>query len=228
MKQLLAAFAVLALAAPAARAEESDRVTRTVTLPAGGTLELKTFSGRVHIRAVDGNQVTIDAERRGSRRRLDRTRLDVYVSGSTVYVDANHHDHSWFDDNVVENDLDIRVPRHTNLRITSFSAPVEIEDVAAREVTAHTFSGHVDLRLPSWQEHQQIDVKTFSGRVELHVPPDARGRVDFDSFSGRLNSDVPLTLRSSGRRRVSAELGAAGSDGSLRVHSFSGSVKLLR
>ena len=227
MKQMLAAFAVLALAAPAARAGESEHVTRSATLPPGGTLELKTFSGRVRIVAVDGNQVTIDAERRGSRRRLDRTRLDVYVSGSTVYVDANHHDRSWFGDNVVDTDLVIRVPRHTNLRITSFSAPVEIDDVAAREVTAHTFSGRVELRLPSWQDHQAIDVKTFSGRVELHVPADARGRVDFDSFSGRLNSDVPLTLHSSGRRRLSAELGAGG-DGALRVHSFSGSVKILR
>src|SRR5581483_10156924 len=169
MKQLLAAFALLALAAPAV-AEETETVTRTVGLPAGGTLDLKTFSGRVVITPVDGSQVTINAVRRGSRRQLDRVRLDVYASGSTVYVDANHHDRTWWNDNVVDNDLEIRVPRRTNLRLTSFSAPIEVNGVDAEEVHAHTFSGRVELRLDKWQEHERIDVKTFSGRVALRVP----------------------------------------------------------
>jgi DUF4097 and DUF4098 domain-containing protein YvlB len=228
MKQVLAAFAVLALAAPAVHVDDTETITRTVAMPAGGTLNLKTFSGRVTITAVDGNEVTINAVRHGSRRRLENVRLDVYSSGSTVYVDANHHDHSWWGDNVVDNDLDVRVPRRTNLHITSFSAPIEVDGVEAAEVTAHTFSGRVDIRLSRWQEHERIDIHTFSGRVALRVPDNAAGHLDFDSFSGHLDSDVPLTLHSTNRRRLSAELGAAAGNGTLRVHTFSGGVKIQR
>lgn len=228
MKSLLAAFAILALAAPATRADETETVTRTAAMPSGGTLDLKTFSGRVIITAVDGNEVTINAIRRGSRRRLERVRLDVYTSGSTVYVDANHHDYSWWNDNVVENDLDIRVPRRTNLRINSFSAPVEVDGVDAAEVHAHTFSGKVDLRLDKWHEHQRIDIQTFSGRVALRVPDNANAHFDFQTFSGRLDSDVPLTLRSTSRRNVSAELGTGAGDATLRVHTFSGGIRIQR
>ncbi len=231
MKHLLAAFAVLALAATPLRAapDETETVNRTVALAPGGTLDLKTFSGRVRITPTDENQVIVNAVRHGSRSTLDRVRLEVVSSGSTVYIDANHHDRSsWFDhDNVVDTELDIRVPRRTNLHIKTFSAPVEVDGIDAEEVTAHTFSGKVDLRLNSWQPHERIDVKTFSGRTTLRVPENAGGHLAFDSFSGRLDSDVPLTLHSSSRRSLSAELGSA-ADGSLRFHSFSGSVKIER
>jgi DUF4097 and DUF4098 domain-containing protein YvlB len=226
MKTLFASFAILALAVPGAQAE-TETITRTVHLNPGGTLELKTFSGRVTITAADGDQVTVSAVRRGSQRQLDRVRLDVTSSGSTVYVDANHHDHSWWDDNVVENDLDIRVPRRTNLHITSFSAPVEIDGVDAAEVHAHTFSGRVEIRLNTWDDHESIDVKTFSGPVALRVPDNARAHVDFNSFSGKVQSDLPLTLHSTSRRALSAELGDGG-DGHVSVHTFSGGVKIQR
>jgi len=227
MKPFLAAFAVLALSVPAVHADETETVTRTVALNPGGTLDLKTFSGRVVITPTDGNQVTVNAVRHGSRHQLDRVRLDVTSSGSTVYVDANHHDHSWWGDNVVETELDVRVPRRTNLRMTSFSAPIEVDGIDAADVHARTFSGKVDLRFDTWQPHQQIDIKTFSGRVALRVPDSAAGHIDFNSFSGRLDSDIPLTLHSTSRRNLSAELGGAG-DGSLRVHTFSGGVKIQR
>ena len=227
MKPLLAAFAVLALAAPAAHADETETVNRSVTLDPGGTLDLKTFSGRVVITATDAHEVSVHAVRHAGRTALDRVRLDVTKSGSTVYVDANHHDYSWWHSNVVDTDLDIRVPRRTNLRITSFSAPVEVDGVEAAEIRAHTFSGRVELHLPRWQPDEQIDVHTFSGAVELGVPDSAAAHVDFSSFSGKLDSELPLTLHSASRRNVSAELGPGGA-GSVRIHTFSGGVKIHR
>jgi len=229
MTRLLTAFALCALVAPVAvHAEDTDTITRTAAMPANGTLDLKTFSGHVVIAATDGQQVTITAVRHGSRQQLDRVRLDVTTSGSTVYVDANHHDHSWWHDNVVDNDLEVRVPRRTNLRITSFSAPVEIDGVDAAEVHAQTFSGRVEIRVAKWDARQRIDVKTFSGTVALRVPDNARAHVDFDSFSGRLDAELPLTLHSTSRRNLSAELGSGGSEAELRIRTFSGGVKIQR
>jgi DUF4097 and DUF4098 domain-containing protein YvlB len=250
MKKVFLAFAVLALAAPSALAQETEHVSRTLRLEPGGTLRLRSFSGRVTIAASDRSEVVIDAVRRGTRDRLDHIKLDISTQGSTVVVDANRRDpdwRRWFDNNnVVETDFDIKVPRRTNLDVNVFSAPVSVEGVEGSHtvhgfssrvslndvtgsVQAHTFSGSVEIRARGWQDGENIDVDTFSGDIVLHVPDSARGTVTFNSFSGHLNSEMPLILHSSSRRSLRAELGAStGSGGNLRFKTFSGSVKIDR
>ena len=253
MRKYALVLAILALTAPALWAswDETEHVSRTVKLDPGGYLRLKSFSGRVTITAADRPEVVIDAVRRGTRGQLDHTKLDIHTSGSnTVVIDASHHDPSWYEffgrNNVVETDLDVKVPRKTSLDISVFSAPVSVDGVEGEHkihsfssrlslsdivgsVQAKTFSGPVMIRQKSWDPNQSIDVDTFSGNVELHVPDNARGSVTFHSFSGHLNSEMPLTLQSSSRRDVRAELGSGGSgSGSLRFKTFSGSVKIDR
>ncbi len=215
----------------------------------GGTLRLKNFSGRVTITASDRPEVVIDAVRRATRSRLDRITLDIHSSGSNVVVvDANQRDRSWLGlggNNVVETDFDIKVPRRTHLDLSVFSSPVSVDGVegshkvhgfssrlvltdVSGSVQAHTFSGSVTIREKSWEPNLTIDVDTFSGNVDLHVPDNARGTVTFNSFSGRLNSDMPLTLRTSSRRSLRAEFGGGGDGGTLRFKTFSGSVKIDR
>lgn len=247
MKSLITVFAFCALLAPALASADTEHITRTVPLASGGSVRLKTFSGRVTITAADVNEVTVDAVRRAPSDRLRRITLDVHAEGSTVVIDANHHEPSWFDmhSNVVETDLDIKVPRRTSLDVTTFSAPVTVEGVegtykvhgfssrirlsnATGSVRAHTFSGSVEIQAARWLERESIDVDTFSGNVELRIPGDARGAVTFNSFSGRIDSTLPLTMRSSNRRSVRAELGGTGSGGDLRIKTFSGSLHIDR
>ena len=253
MRKYLLALGLLALAAPAVLAafDETEHVTRTIQMAPGGTLRLKSFSGRVTITTSDRPEVTIDALRHGTRDRLDRVKLDIHTEGSNVVaVDANHRDRSWswFEftgrNNVVETDFDITVPRRTNLNVSVFSAPVTVDGVegshtlhsfssrlslsdVAGPIRAHSFSGSVVIRAKSWDSNQTIDVDTFSGNVELHVPETARATVSFNSFSGRLNSGMPLTLQTASRRNVKAELGGGG-NGTLRFKTFSGSVRIDR
>jgi len=261
MRKYVLALGVLALATPAVNAafDETEHINRTIRMDPGGTLRLKSFSGRVTITASDRPEVVVDAVRRATRDRLNRIKLDIHSDGSNlVFVDANRRDRSWFvffgGDNVVETDFDIKVPRRTNLDLSVFSAPVSVDGIegshrvhsfssrlslndVAGSVNAHTFSGSVLIRQKSWEPNQTIDVDTFSGNVELHVPESAHGSVSFNSFSGRLNSEVPLTLHSSSRRSLKAELGSlkaerggddAVNNGTLRFKTFSGSVRIDR
>jgi hypothetical protein len=253
MRTLAAAFAVLALAMPARAGaglfDETERISRTLPMDPGGTLRLNNFSGRVTITASDRPEVVIDAVRRGTRARLDRIRLDIHTSGSNVVVvEANQRDRSWWDfasgNNVVETDFDIKVPRRTQLDLSVFSAPVSVTGVEgphkvhgfssplvlndlAGSLQAHTFSGSVTIRQKSWASNQSINVETFSGGIELHVPDTAHGTVTFNSFSGRLTSEMPLTMLTSSRRALRAELGG-GDGGTLRFKTFSGSVTIDR
>ena len=253
MRILATAFAVLALASSAQAAtsgfDETEHVTRTIALAPGGTLRLKNFSGHVTITGTDRSEVVIDAVRRATRSRLDRIRLDIHTNGSNeVVIDANQRDHSWWEftagNHVVETDFDVKVPRRTRLDLSVFSSPVSVTGVdgphkvhgfssalvlddVSGSVQAHTFSGSVTIREKTWDPDQTIDVETFSGHIDLHVPDTASGTVTFHSFSGRLNSEMPLTMHSSRRGSVRAELGGGGG-GTLRFKTFSGSVKIDR
>ena len=250
MRKYALVFALCALAVPTVWAawDETEHLSQTLKMDPGGTLRLRSFSGRVTITASDRPEIVIDAVRRGTRSQLDHVKLDIHVDGSNyVVVDANRHDRSWFDfgrNTVVETDLDVKVPRRTNLDLSVFSAPVSVEGVegshrvhsfSARlslsdvsgSIQADTFSGPVLIREKSWDANRTINVKTFSGNVELHVPEGASGQVTFDTFSGRLNSEMPLTLHSTRHRNIRAELGSGG-DSSLRFRTFSGSVKIDR
>jgi hypothetical protein len=241
------ALGVLALAMPALAQDETEHVSRTVKVGADGTLRLRSFSGHVTITGSDRADIAIDAVRRAPRERLKRITLDIRTEGSTVVVEANHRDWSWNDhDNVVPTDFDIKVPRHTNLDVNVFSSPVEVRGVegahkihtfsarihledAVGPINAHTFSGGVDIQAKAWQDHQVIDVDTFSGSIELRIPETARGNVSFNSFSGRLSSDLPLTLHTSRRRSLDATLGGGDSSGgSLHLKTFSGNVHIDR
>jgi len=241
------ALGVLALAMPALAQDETEHVSRTVKVGADGTLRLRSFSGHVTITGSDRSDIAIDALRRGTQERLKRVTLDIRTEGSTVVVEANHHDPTWFDhDNVVSTDFDIKVPKHINLDVSVFSSPVEVRGVegshkihtfsarirledAVGPIDAHTFSGGVDIQAKSWQDRQAIDVDTFSGSVELRIPESARGSVSFNSFSGRLTSDVPLTLHTSSRRSLDATLGGGdSSNGHLHVKTFSGNVHIIK
>ena len=250
MRNQILALALVVCASPsfAGAAQETEHVNKTVKLERGGTLRLKSFSGRVTITASDRSDVVIDAMRRGDREWLDRQRLDIRAEGSTVVVVENQTERSWWNwsrtNRVVETDFDIKVPRQTNLDVSVFSASVTVQGVEGSKkvhsfssrlqvddgsgpIDAHTFSGAIVIRARTWQPNQSIDVDTFSGNVELHVPDSARGTVTFNSFSGHLNSEVPLTLHSSSRRSLKAELGS-GAGGTLRFKTFSGNVKIDR
>jgi DUF4097 and DUF4098 domain-containing protein YvlB len=251
MRTFLLAFALLALPAASMAASDiqTEHVSQTATLASGGTLRLKSFSGRVTITGSDRTNAAIEAVRRGTRERLDHIKLDIHTEGTTLVINANQQDSSWYNwtrqNRVVETDLDIKVPRNTNLDVDVFSAPVTVEAVDGSHkvhgfssrlqfenvtglIRAHTFSGPVDIRARTWQPNQTIDVDTFSGDVSLRIPETARGTVAFNSFSGHLNSDIPLTLHSGGRRSVRAQLGDSAGGGTLRFKTFSGSVRIDR
>jgi hypothetical protein len=252
MRQLFLALGLLALAPLAAAADtDTQHVNKTATLAPGGTLRLKNFSGHVTITGIDRTDAVIDAVRRGTHERLERIKLDIHTEGTTLVVNANNReDYAWYEwsrrNRVVETDFDIKVPRNTNLDIDVFSASVTVDGVEGRHnvhgfssrlrienvsgpLRVHTFSGSVEIGAKNWQPNQTIDVDTFSGNVALHLPEEARGTVTFNSFSGHLNSDVPLTLRTTSRRSVKADLGGpAAEGGTLRFKTFSGSVKIAR
>lgn len=254
MKKLLAIIAIvapLALAGAATPASaDTEHVSRTIALDAGGTLTLKSFSGRVTITGSDRADVSIEATRTGTREALDRNKLEIDGDRSRVrIVENSQQDRSERRDGrdqVVETEFTIQVPRRLNLDVDLFSAALDVRDVDGNHtvktfssgarldavngsIRAKSFSGSFEIRPTNWREREAIDVETFSGRIELRLPDATRGSIDFETFSGRLESMVPITLSTSGQKRMTGRIGASGAgDGSVRLKTFSGGVTVNR
>jgi len=133
LKTTFALLLSLVVAPPLWAQTITETVDKTLTLPAGGTLKLKTFSGRVRITGGPGDQVVIHAVRRARQDRPDEIKLGITQSGNTIAVDANHQVVERRNENVVETDFEIQVPARTRLDIKTFSAPVTVVGGALRE-----------------------------------------------------------------------------------------------
>ena len=256
---ILALLFALVLAAPAAAQRNRDRdndrdqdrgpretenVDRTLSLAPGGTVRLKTFSGRVTIAGTSGNQVVIKAVRRATRERLNDIKLEITQNGNVVDIDANHRIVDRRNDNVVETDFDIQVPNQVKLDLRTFSAPITVNSVAGDVVIegfsseirltdvsgpkrVKTFSGEVNVQANNWADGDNMNVNTFSGDVVLRLPATARGDIVFDSFSGSFDSVLPVTLSSSNRRNFRGTLNGGGTT-EFRLNTFSGDVRIER
>jgi DUF4097 and DUF4098 domain-containing protein YvlB len=150
----------------------------------------------------------------------------VTQSGNEIEVNANHQVNERDNDNVVETDFDIQLPSRTRLDVNSFSAPIEVTNVQGSH-RLKTFSADIQLAAESWNDQDGIEADSFSGDVRLRLPGNARGAISFDSFSGRFESDLPVTLQSSSRRTFRGEMNGGGS-ALFRFKTFSGSAEIRK
>jgi DUF4097 and DUF4098 domain-containing protein YvlB len=223
---------------------ETETFDRTLALAPGGTVRLKTFSGRVTITGTSSGQVVIHAVRRATAERLRDIKLEVHQEGTIIDIDANHQLVERRNNNVVETDFDIQVPNQTKLDLRTFSAPVTVtgvrgdlivdgfsSDIRLTDVggpmRVKTFSGGVEVEAGAWTDGDGLNINTFSGEVTLRLPSAARGDIEFDTFSGRFNSDLPVALSSSSRRNFRGTLNGGGS-AEFRLKTFSGDVTIRR
>jgi Putative adhesin len=219
----IAALSVLTLSAPALASEqnETERLDRTVSIRAGGQLRLKNFSGQVRITGSNRSDVVVHAVRRATRDRLDHIHLQIVETGSGVSIEANKKDDDWRerDNNVVDTEFEILVPSDIALDVEVFSSDVFVKDVRGRQ-RVHTFSGEIEVG----GADAAIDAETFSGGIAVNLAQGTSASIDFDSFSGSLKTDVPMSYRTSSRRRIRGDIGAGGTD--YHFKTFSGDVRI--
>ena len=232
---LLPAFAI---------ADETERVHKVVPLGPGGTLSLHNFSGDVRIVGADVSEVTIDAVRTATRDRLDHIKLDIQSSGSTVTIDANKKDSDWTEknNNVVKTEFDIQVPRDDRPR----GGRVQQRRARARRVREAVDQDLLRDGRPAGRRGPG-DVQDVLGRrhrEDVGVPPRTsisrrsratstsacrtarKASLSFDSFSGKLTADVPLTLQEQRKGHLRADLNGGDPQRPVRLKTFSGDVKV--
>lgn len=244
----VALFVCVLTPAAWAQEKETEHVSKVVPISQGGLLKLKNFSGHVTIVATDRNDIAIEAVRRATRDRLDHITLDIQAGGATVEIEANKRDDNWSEknNNVVETDFDIEVPRKISLDVHVFSSAVHVTAVQGRldvetfsgtliltdvagPIKAKTFSGDIRVGAANAGNTPAIEAETFSGSIEATVAPTAKADVDFSTFSGDISTDMALTFKSKSKRSLRGSLNAPdGAGNALRFKTFSGDVRLLK
>ena len=224
--------------------KQTEQVDRNFPFQPGGQLTLKNFSGTIHITGSNRANVVIHAVRRATRERLDHIHLDIRATDSEIAIEANKRDDSWreHNDNVVETDFEIEVPQRTTLDVHGFSSEIQVERVEGRQklysfsgtirvedasgpLSVETFSGEIKAELERGSNTPDVQMKTFSGDIDVKLGASSRGRVEFNSFSGSLDTSLPMSYRSGSRRHIQGELGGGGTN-DLQFKTFSGDVTI--
>lgn len=110
------------------------------------------------------------------------------------------------------------------LDASSVSGDVTLDKVTVREVSAETVSGDVTF-VGAIDGSGAYDFKTLSGDVVITLPREPNAKVSAVTFSGRLDSDFPVSRDSRRHRnRFNATWGSGSAQ--LDLESFSGDIRI--
>jgi hypothetical protein len=112
------------------------------------------------------------------------------------------------------------------VRANTVNGGVDV-NTAVGPVTAGTVNGNVDARMVTLQGDDDMSFKTVNGSVSIYVPASFDANFRFDTVSGGIESDFPMTITGKwGPRHASGKIGNGGRD--LRASSVNGSIELRK
>jgi DUF4097 and DUF4098 domain-containing protein YvlB len=175
-----AAWAVTDLACPAAwdgDQQQTEKFSKTVPLPKGGSLDLSNISGDIVITGGAGDQVVIDAVKRGKTAEdLKLVQIEVTTTATRVEVRTQYPRERR--NTNVSVDFTVTVPRAAGVRVRTVSGDLKLTTIDGA-ATAESVSGDVTVTSAAQLE----SAKTVSGNVTVDGAASA-GDISFASVSG--------------------------------------------
>jgi DUF4097 and DUF4098 domain-containing protein YvlB len=222
-------FILSLLLAGASVAHADQSFEQKVKADAHGSVRVSNVAGKVNVVAWDRLEVEVKARLSGNVERVDVSSDNGRTTIRVILPRSNSRSG--------EADLDIRVPRQSDLDVSAVSADVETQGLLGQQRLT-TVSGEIraefvkdfegktvsgDLRLKGKSEPGDVRISSVSGDVYLDR---GGGDVEVTSVSGALMLDVAsaTTVRT---RTTSGDLslrGALARDGSVEADTISGDV----
>jgi DUF4097 and DUF4098 domain-containing protein YvlB len=122
---------------------------------------------------------------------------------------------------------DVKVTGVTGrLHASAVSGDVHIKDVSG-SVSASAVSGDVSVDISRLEGSDDMKFSSVSGNVTVTAPASLDADVDISSFSGSINTDFPIEVKSQRMgSRTSARGTVGGGSRRLKMSSLSGNVSL--
>jgi DUF4097 and DUF4098 domain-containing protein YvlB len=157
--------------------QQTEKFSKTVPLPKGGSLDLSNISGDIAITGGAGDQVVIDAVKRGKTAEdLKLVQIEVIAGASRVEVRTQYPRERR---NVnVSVDFTVTVPRGANVTVRTVSGDLKLASIDG-SLMADSVSGDVTVKSAGLLE----SARTVSGNV-LVESASSDGDISFASVSG--------------------------------------------
>jgi DUF4097 and DUF4098 domain-containing protein YvlB len=206
-----------------------------LTVPHGTILTVKSVSGDVVVRNVKGETRTETVNGNVEIEQAGRLAAAKSVSGDVRIVSGS--DDAEVTASSVSGTVVARGIKARSLEAGTVSGDVLLENVACARARVHSVSGNVEYA-GTVDPHGRYELKSHSGDVRLVLGSAAGFEVDAMTFSGEVQSDLPVTMQGAGAGSADADQrGGRGrtirgvyGDGSavLEIATFSGDIYIKK
>jgi hypothetical protein len=202
---LIAAGAALALAVPAADAQERDDSFKwTGGIEAGRTVYVRNLNGAIHVERASGTTAEVRAEkrwRRGDPKDVKITaektaRGDILVcaiwEGRDTRCDEDgyrsHSDDRWWGrrDNDLSVEFTIFLPKGVKLDVSTVNGALGVAGATAA-VRARTVNGSIEAASTSGP----VSAKTVNGSVRVRAGTIGTEDVEYETVNGSITLEIP-------------------------------------
>ena len=204
-------------------------------------------NGGVRVTGWNGDQVKVTARLQAEGRtdgdaKTLLSRVKIEADGRRVRAEGpameGEYRQSWAVSYVVfvprRFDLDLEA-HNGGLSVADVTGKIELEttngsvalDNVGGDVRAHTQNGSLNVQLSgSRWDGSGLDAETQNGSVRLAVPENYAAQLETGTVNGRINTDIPITVRGNISRRMSFPIGGGGP--TIRAITTNGSVMIAR
>lgn len=251
MRKILLALMICACASAAAGAAaarqdypEREEISRSLTVPRGGAVEVSGIAGVVEVEATDGERAEVHIVRSAAT----RAELDCYRTAVEQTARGVEIRHEQFSDrrgcqNIRSRQhVRLRVPRSSALRLSTIGGDVTVAGVEGRldftNVAGHTrvegarsaglsnLARGLTMRLGALAD-DGVNVSNVVGRVELDFVGDAGADLRLHNLNGGVQNEIEgLPLRRLAESSFRARVGAGGAP--VHISNVVGAVRLRR
>ena len=174
---------------------QAERFQKTFSMASGGTLDVDNYKGTIHVTGADTNQVTVDVTKRFDGNDADRkwwmenVQVNFHNDSNRVAVEVKYpqwnctfcwqgHDYT------AAVELEIHVPRQTNVKLESYKPDIKIAGIQG------------DVRVKSYKSSIELDSTTGAVRIDTYKDTvklrnvNVRGPLEIKSYKADAEIDA--------------------------------------
>ena len=200
-----------------------DDTDLIIQVPRGASLEIETTSADIIVSGVEGARFVaetvsgdVEAGIRSKYIEIGTVSGDLELAGAADTAALS----------TVSGDL-VATGLNGELSATSVSGDVEVSGSVIQRGRFEAVSGDVEL-IVGLSKGGTITAESMSGALVVILPREVSARIEAETFSGSLKSDIGEVIRAKYGPQKRLETTAVGGDGRIRLTSHSGDVRIRR
>ncbi len=227
--------------------EAKDTWKRTYTVKAGATLEIRETAGEVHVDAIDGDTIEVDATRiaEASTEEAAKELLKAFTireTASADRVELNGEDTSVGNNKSVRVEFHIKVPRTVAVTVKTTTGEITAQglggmfrvDAVNAEISGTALAGGADVTSTNGDTTLEfanigeagVRCKGTNGQMTVTLPGSSKATVQAHVTNGAVETqNLTVQVREQSLTKLDATMGGGGAD--VRLDLTNGAIKIV-